>query len=623
MSKKIKTLSLFSGAGGLDIGFHSSGFNIVGCVELENKYCKTLTYNRDMGSYFGKRSRIHNLDVREFDVTQYLDEDIECVIGGPPCQTFSAAGRRSGGVIGTDDLRGQLYESYCKILSYLKPRVFIFENVYGLPGAEGGKPWAEIQNAFKQLGYDLNAEVFDTADYGVPQHRERLIMVGIREGEKKFTFPTPTHGPDSSNSKGHISVLDAIADIQPANERSSLGLGGLYGHLLPEVPEGLNYAYFTAEMGHPEPVFAWRSKFHDLLYKVDRNKPCRTIKASPGKFTGPLHWKNRHFTTAELKRLQTFPDDYSLVGSYGQIVEQIGNSVPPKFAEVIATSVKEQVLRPIRSLTYQIRTPCFVSTFRRRQRERSKQFKEVAHASIKAKYGRCISYEDNEVRIKPKTIKFHSRYLEKFEREEQKNQFKELEGRVFSSVICEAARFIRIDTDQIHPAEKNLTIDVEIEGLKKYLPHFSSLKLEAIVSSVEDIFPIWKEIERSLIQRSQFFTLIDIYGHYANRGDVVNVKTRLSGGSDEDRDFLKFLEYFGATNNCGTFVTEDSIKESFRLGEESFRLYVDRMRGLRFDVRTHQSHPIIENGLMLCTYPFPLLSKKAMVSSKADLQPAF
>lgn len=327
-SRKIPTLSLFSGAGGLDLGFEQAGFEILACVEIEQAYCASLQAN--LGSFFSSATKIYCQDVREFDPSPFKSKGIRCVIGGPPCQTFSAAGRRSGGVIGTKDERGQLYAAYCRILDELDPEVFVFENVYGLPGANGGGPWKEIVSAFKSHGYEPYSTVVDTADYGVPQHRERLVLVGVKDCE--FSFPLPTHGPDSTMGRELISVKLAIDDLQDPNEKChNNNLGGLYGHLLPDVPEGLNYAFFTAEMGHPEPVFAWRSKFHDLLYKVKPDEPCRTIKAKPGKFTGPFHWKNRHFTVEELKRLQTIPDDYVLVGSYPKVLEQIGNSVPQRW----------------------------------------------------------------------------------------------------------------------------------------------------------------------------------------------------------------------------------------------------------------------------------------------------
>ncbi|AXS78627.1 DNA cytosine methyltransferase [Dechloromonas sp. HYN0024] len=327
LNEKIKTLSLFSGAGGLDIGFHDAGFEIVACVELESAYCKTLLANRSNNVVYKNGADIHCIDIREFDPTPYQNMGIECIIGGPPCQTFSAAGRRSGGVLGTEDQRGRLFESYCRILESLKPRVFVFENVYGLPGANNGGPWREICASFSKLGYQLEAQIVDSADYGVPQHRERLIIVGVKKGESLFTFPLPTHGPDSDSGNKLVTVFDAIKDLQNADEQEH-ELGGLYGHLLPMVPEGLNYSFFTREMGYPKPYFAWRSKFSDFLYKADRNAPCRTLKAQPGKFTGPFHWKNRHFTINELKRLQTFPDNYLIEGTFGKAMEQIGNSVP-------------------------------------------------------------------------------------------------------------------------------------------------------------------------------------------------------------------------------------------------------------------------------------------------------
>lgn len=612
--KKIKTLSLFSGAGGLDIGFHLSGFDIVACVELEEKYCNTLIKNRENKLHFGKMTTIHNIDIRDFDVTPYKDLGIECIIGGPPCQTFSAAGRRAGGVIGTDDARGQLYEVYCEILDELRPEVFVFENVYGLPGANGGEPWREIQKAFTEHGYDLTAEVVDAADYGVPQHRERLIMIGTRQ--KDYVFPIPIVGPDSNTPKPLVSVNDAIKDLQKRNERYSDGLGGLYGHLLPDVPEGLNYAFFTAEMGHPEPVFAWRSKFHDLLYKVDRNQPCRTIKANPGKFTGPLHWKNRNFTIEELKRLQTFPDNYEIVGSYSHVVEQIGNSVPPKLAYVIAESIKEQILRPRKSLKYPKRPDDFVSTFRKRQRERSTKFKLIAQKAIKKKYGEVKDYPDI-VSIKPKTVNFYSSYLDKFNRETFKRKPTKTNN-YFKCSLTESGRYLRLDLDNNDiVSDIDIELEIVIKGLNKYLPKFDSFKLSGNLLNIETIFNCWKEIECILTDRSNFFTLIDIYGHYANRGDVVEIITKIKYTSN--LKLIDLIEYFSQTDTCGSFVSEKYLMNLFGISRDRLYKIIEQMRELRYDIRTYNTHPIIGKNNILCTYPFPLLSPKALVISKVKL----
>lgn len=610
--RSIKTLSLFSGAGGLDVGFHMAGFKIVACVELESKYCKSLEANRANGAYFDKNTVIHNIDIRSFDPSIYKDQGIECIIGGPPCQTFSAAGRRSGGVIGTQDLRGQLYEEYCHILDVVKPRVFVFENVYGLPGANNGEPWRQIVKAFSDHGYELHAEVIDAADYGVPQHRERLVMVGVRNGT--FTFPMPTHGPDSLSGEPLVSVEKAITSLQVPGEPDGIGLGGLYGHLLPDVPEGLNYAFFTAEMGHPEPVFAWRSKFHDLLYKVNRKEPCRTIKASPGKFTGPFHWNSRHFTIDELKKLQSFPDEYEIVGSYGQCVEQIGNSVPPRLAYCIAESVKGQIFSPEDMISkLELRPSYFKSSFRQRQRDKSKQFKVIAARAIKEKYGSLTEYADPEA-VQPKTEKFFVSRPTRYLRELGAKKFKDVVQQS-QIVLTEAAAHIRIDMDEQHPKDKaQLHVELKITGLKKYLPRFDTLTLSANINDVREIFFCWKEVEAALVGRSKFFTLIDIYGHYANRGDVVDVEVIIKKASEGK--LIQVIEFFSQTANCGEFISENTLLDNFDLTQSELELIIDSMRALRYDIRTSVSHPIIGRGRVICTYPFPLLSPKAMVESK-------
>jgi DNA (cytosine-5)-methyltransferase 1 len=612
----IRTLSLFSGAGGLDLGFHRSGFNILTAVELESKYCRTLEANCE--HFFGTRVDVINQDVTRFDPSKIKTSGVDCIIGGPPCQTFSAAGRRSGGVIGTNDKRGQLYETYCSLLDTLRPPVFVFENVYGLPGANGGKPWREIVRAFHDHGYELFFEVVDSADYGVPQHRERLIMVGVRGGSQ-FRFPLPTHGPDSPTSVPLVSVLDAIGDLQSKHERFSEGLGGLYGHLLPEVPEGLNYAFFTAEMGHPYPVFAWRSKFHDLLYKVDRNSPCRTIKANPGKFTGPLHWKNRHFTAGELKRLQTFPDEYQIVGSYKQVLEQVGNSVPPRLAEVIATSVREQILDnvPDSELTYPVRHDGFKSTFRQRQRERSKAFKSTAQKAIRKKYGKTHDYV-NPADIKPKL----STYFVDANGFSRTVLSKRPKNKPYADVsVADSNGKVRVDYDYVSEGSNLLTIDININGLRKYLPRVDSVCVKATVPHMESLFGVWKEIEATLVERSNFFTLIDIYGHYANRGDDVDVSTTIA--TDSDTDCVAILRHFSQTENCGSITQISETLDAIGTSEESFRNAVFDLRDMRYDLRTIETHPIIGKGNVLCTYPFPLLSPKALVESKAKLNRAF
>jgi DNA (cytosine-5)-methyltransferase 1 len=579
-----------------------AGFDILAAVEIEAAYTETLRANASPGKTFNG-TEIVCADIRDLDPARWRDAGIECIIGGPPCQTFSAAGRRSGGVLGTNDQRGRLFEAYCHFLAELEPKAFVFENVYGLPGANGGGPWREIIMAFSALGYTLSANVVDAADYGVPQHRERLIMVGHRS---EFRFPLPTHGPDSPHKVPFTSVETAIIDLQDPAEPYHNSLGGRYGDLLALVPEGLNYSFFTAEMGHPAPLFAWRSKFHDFLYKVDPQSPTRTIKAKPGKYTGPFHWKNRHFTLEELKRLQGFPDDFTLVGSYNKVLEQIGNSVPPELGRVVAASVREQLLRPSASLTYPVRPEGFVSSSKQRQRLRSESFREVART-------RLDSHREVGMAPVPDTSYF-VRQKGLFERKIiSRNDTEKIEGEgsLFSVDIITDRRSVGVSIASLaSPKASRRRWTINIQGLAKYMPAIDTVVCEAWVSADWELFAVWQVLEDVLVARSRFFSLIDIYGHYANRGDVVEIVVR----AHSRRSALhQAIQYFSSSGRCGAMIPLDKVAADLRLAPTEVLELVRDLRDLRFDVRTSLTHPTIRGADLLCTYPFPLLSPRAQL----------
>lgn len=603
MKTEIKTLSLFSGAGGLDIGFHNAGFDIVGCVEIEKTYCDTLIENRNNGKYFNSDAIVECVDIRDFEPNKYCNQGIECVIGGPPCQPFSAAGRRSGGVPGIQDERGMLFESYCHVLSVIKPKVFVFENVYGLKGANGGEPWAEIVKSFSELGYTIKAEILDAADYGVPQHRERLIIVGYLDGN--YEFPEPICGPDSSSGLPLVSIENAIMDLQKDNDEGEK-IGGMYGDLLPLVPEGLNYSFFTKEMGYPEPLFAWRSKFHDFLYKADRSKPSRTLKAQPGKFTGPFHWNNRHFTIMELKRIQSFPDDYIITGTNTQIIAQIGNSVPPKLAEVIAMSIKEQLLRKKTPMTYPVRKDCFVSTFRQRQRENSAYYKMIAQKEIELRFGNKQPIATPEECVKSKyVIYFKDRFSYITKKRFVKN---ETCKSIFTVDVLNHNSRISIKIKNMMCSKDVAHAKIHISGLKKYLIKIDEVLVEAELENYDEIFEVWSIIQKELVDISQFFSLIDIYGHYANRGDTVKVNAVVM--SKENSDLDRIISYFGNSDNCGIYITREEFAKEVDISKAQINAIIDMMRLMRFDVRTSATHPTIRTDEIICTYPFPMLSER-------------
>lgn len=425
-----------------------------------------------------------------------------------------------------------------------------------------------------------------------------------------------------------VSIWEAIKDIEDEAGNTSEDIGGLYGHLLPLVPEGLNYSFFTKEMGYPEPYFAWRSKFHDFLYKADRNRPCRTLKAQPGKFTGPFHWNNRHFTIHELKRIQSFPDDYNITGTNKQIIAQIGNSVPPKLAEVIAVSIKEQILRPTNNLTYPVRSENFKSTFRTRQREISKLYKDIAQKEIEKRFGNqevSKMYESSdlsksgEFEQKKETFlflkKYYIGYINRYSKKITNNRPSKAQVLKYTSLHrvasdCKKGRFKIKSVSCKETVDKNYKFRVSITGLEKYLLKIDTVDFEGDLINVEEVFAEWDIIQKELVDMSQFYSLIDIYGHYANRGDTVRIKTELK--SKTDSLLVRAINYFGDSSNCGIYLSRDIVAQQLGIPLDKIEMIISMMRELRFDVRTTNTHPTIRTDEIICTYPFPMLSDRVM-----------
>lgn len=342
MKKRPTTIELFCGAGGMSEGFRQAGFEIL--IANDNWDAALETYKAN----HPKTKVIHG-DIRDKTIKGEIigtakGRRVDIIIGGPPCQSFSKSGLRKG----IQDPRGTLFQDFIDVIREVKPRVFLMENVRGLYSANNGKAFKTIMNEFDKTGYTVSYEILDAADYGVPQFRQRLFLIGYRNG-KKFKFPLPTHGTSGQSRisgkevlkmKPFVTVQDSIGSM---NEKGQ-PLTGRYAHLLSDIPEGMNYSHFTKERGYKKPIFKWRSKFWYFLLKIDRKRPSLTIQANPGLNTGPFHWENRRLTINEIKRLQSFPDNYNIVGGNGSAWRQVGNAVPPLLAKVLAEEIKKQLL---------------------------------------------------------------------------------------------------------------------------------------------------------------------------------------------------------------------------------------------------------------------------------------
>jgi DNA (cytosine-5)-methyltransferase 1 len=344
----LSAISLFSGAGGLDLGVEQAGYTVRAAVESDPDACASLRANFPAMNVM--EADIRRVNTRELLAAARLDAgSFELLIGGPPCTPFSKSGywieRKRRGL----DPEASLLEHYVRVLDEARPRMFLLENVFALAYANNNRPWLDfLLESFDRLGYAVTKQAVLAADYGVPQRRQRLILVGSLEGAP--AMPEPTHtGPherriwDGSGRKPHATAGEAIGDLAGRDDLAEPGevAGGKYGHLLPDIPPGDNYLYYTSKRGHPAPLFGWRKRYWSFLLKLDPDQPAPTIQAQPGPYVGPFHWTNRRLRALEIKRLQTFPDDFVICGDRRSVQRQVGNAVPPLLGRRIADVLRD------------------------------------------------------------------------------------------------------------------------------------------------------------------------------------------------------------------------------------------------------------------------------------------
>lgn len=593
--KKIRILSLFSGAGGLDIGFHDAGFNIVECNEIEKDFAATLLDNHKQDK------RLHGCNIVCKDINNYDPdlENIDFIIGGPPCQTFSAAGARAAGVNGTDDDRGNLFKQYVRLLKKLNPKGFLFENVYRIVGAQGGKPWKLIQEAFREAGYKLHWRILDSADYGVPQFRERLIIVGLKTGD--FQFPYPTHGPDSLDNRPFYSSSTAIEGVDSKVNGSPVG--GRHGHLLNAIPPGLNYSFYTDRMGHPTPHFGWRSKFSDYLYKADSDTPVRTIKAQGGQYTGPFHWENRVFTVEELKRLQTFPDSYAINGNRQKAIHQIGNSVPPQLARILALSIAQQVFAVEFPFKLQLLPDSFELGFRARKSKLTKIYAEKAAEAISK-----IGSTEKEMPIISESKIAYGTLTENLALLISKDTTNW--DYYFEHHISEGQIFIKL-WDKSKSERVKYEYSVSPRKWSQSHSHIKLITMQSFSLNPLSITAIWKYLENLVKVHFHKDDLVQLLGYYQysnNYSIILNYKDdALKSGA-----FWSVLSNISQGHIVGNPASIKDVSFAYKVDDETLVFQLRKLKTLGFEIRSHNTNKQIKNDHILIPYSFPSLNERSL-----------
>jgi DNA (cytosine-5)-methyltransferase 1 len=341
-------VSLFSGAGGLDIGLERAGFHTVSMCEVEPVFAASLRANAGAIKADGRRylagARIFEADIRDLSGRDLSGgAEVDCLVGGPPCQTFSSSGRQ----LSVLDPRGSLVAEFLRMVGEIRPRSFLFENVRGIVTARdaAAQPGGVIREVFRGLeghGYSCRAALLNSADFGAHQRRVRCFILGVRHGLAP-EFPEPTHGEEPGPPtlfdppKARWRTLGEFLSCWADNDESThVHPSPSLAPQLAQIAEGSGLrSEGVAEPTRPGGHWGYRQG----TFIADTGRPARTVTGSSSQDWVRWNGSLRRLTLLEVKRLQGFPDDWALCGSKADAFQQVGNAVPTVFGEVIGAAL--------------------------------------------------------------------------------------------------------------------------------------------------------------------------------------------------------------------------------------------------------------------------------------------
>lgn len=326
--RTVAGIELFAGCGGLSTGFLDAGLHVAAGFEIDRRAVEAYEYNHAYRGSCGYVADLHEATGAELLARAGMDH-ADFVIGGPPCQPFSIVGKRQG----ASDRRASLIDHFVRIVAEVEPDAFLLENVPNLATIEGGRILDQAKDALARLGFAVDHRIVSAADYGVPQNRKRLIVLGVK-GKKQVRFPERSHGTADRPLR---STSDAIGDLPDAGE---FGATGIFNHEPTAHSPDMMERFSGLQPGKRE-----RGSFHDRLHP---DRPSYTLRAGSGNFSPlrPIHYQHhRVVTVRESARLQGFSDDFLWPDSIPRLQQyrQVGNAVPPPLAEAIARCLAGQM----------------------------------------------------------------------------------------------------------------------------------------------------------------------------------------------------------------------------------------------------------------------------------------
>ena len=346
-------ISLFSGCGGMDIGVEAAGFRVAVATDADETCSRTYTANfSDVPFVVGKIGRISTEELLKKAGLRPGEADL--LVGGPPCPAFSKSRfYRTDKPRALDDpVAQETVGGYLRVLKEARPKTFLLENVKGLAYGVHREALDHIVSTAEDLGYTTSWHIINAADFGAPQIRERCLVMGSLRGS--IELPQRSHSKSPQDNEillPWVCAGDVLSDLDTDENADDDGhfAGGQHHHLLQGIPPGENYLHYTSKRGHPNPQFEWRSRYWSFLLKLSPSMPSWTIQARRSNNMGPFHWRSRILRISEIKRLQTFPDDFVLAGNVERQWRQIGNAVPPIVAARFAEAIKKHLTEKSRA----------------------------------------------------------------------------------------------------------------------------------------------------------------------------------------------------------------------------------------------------------------------------------
>ncbi len=353
----LKAVSIFTGAGGLDIGLERAGFETVSALEIHPKYCETILQNQKknipIGTTAGSNSFFQGTKIINADIATVCGSDlicgeksIDCLIGGPPCQAFSSAGKQQS----IFDKRGTLVYEYFRILNELKPKTFIFENVRGLVTAKGknaepGEILTELLSLFSSAGYNCRVALLNAAEYGAYQRRVRCFIIGSNIAAAPF-FPDPEYAEEEEFSllpemcrKKWKTLGDFLEKFADSDEAAWIRPTEDLAQQLSSIPSGKGLKS-TGRVEATRPSGHWG--YRQGTFIADLSKPARTVTGSSSQDWIRMNDGSlRRLTLREVAGLQGFPHEWEFCGSKADQYQQVGNAVPTVFGEVLGKTLAQ------------------------------------------------------------------------------------------------------------------------------------------------------------------------------------------------------------------------------------------------------------------------------------------